>query len=196
MSPDGSVTHLVHLVKGGDPEALAGVWERYYRRLAGLARAKLAGRPGLPADEEDVALSALDSFYRRAADGRFPDLHDRDDLWRLLAVIAVRKAYRLVRDAGRDIRGGGAVLGEGALGPGELEAALGREPTPAVVAQAADEWARLLAALTDADQKLVATRTLEGFTHGEIAEELGCSTRTVRRKWQEVCDRAAAELDR
>src|SRR5262249_15219134 len=33
-----------------------------------------------PADQEDVALSAFDSFYRAAEQGRFPRLHDRDDL--------------------------------------------------------------------------------------------------------------------
>ena len=36
---------------------------------------------GRLADEEDVALSAFDSFCRGAEQGRFPRLDDRDDLW-------------------------------------------------------------------------------------------------------------------
>ena len=43
------------------------------------------------ADEEDVALSAFDSFCRGAEQGRFPQLDGRDDLWHLLVVITVRK---------------------------------------------------------------------------------------------------------
>ena len=46
----------------------------------GLARKRLANRPRLGADAEDVALSAFDSFFRGAEAGKFPKLQDRDDL--------------------------------------------------------------------------------------------------------------------
>jgi hypothetical protein len=60
------------------------------------------------ADQEDVALSAFDSFCRNAEEGRFPHLDDRDNLWRLLVVITARKASKLVRAEGRLERGGAA----------------------------------------------------------------------------------------
>src|SRR5262249_14633252 len=84
MSPEGSGTHWLGPLKAGDAAAAQPLWERYFRRLAGLARKKLQGSPRLAADGEDVAQSAFKSFYRGAEQGRFPDLRDRDDLWRLL----------------------------------------------------------------------------------------------------------------
>jgi len=60
------------------------VWERYFDRLVRLARKQLAGRHGGVEDEEDAALSAFDSFLRGTGRGRFTELSDRDDLWKLL----------------------------------------------------------------------------------------------------------------
>ena len=57
------------------------------------------------ADEEDVALSVLDSFCRAAQDGRFPDLADREGLWRLLLHKTVHKAIDLARHEKRLRRG-------------------------------------------------------------------------------------------
>jgi hypothetical protein len=53
------------------------------------------------ADEEDAALSAFDSFCRRAEQGQFPDLKDRDGLWALLVVLTAHKAADLLRDGRR-----------------------------------------------------------------------------------------------
>src|SRR6266545_4470417 len=113
MSPDESVTHWLNLLQGGDPRAAQQLWERYFHRLVGLARAKLQGHPRRAADEEDVALSVFRCLCEGASRGRFPELEDRDDLWRLLVTLTERKAYNLARDERRLKRGGGAVVGEG-----------------------------------------------------------------------------------
>ena len=73
------------------------IWERYFRRLVGLAREKLRGTRCGAADEEDVALSVFDSFCRGLEEGRFPNLQDRDNLWKVLVVLTARKALRLVQ---------------------------------------------------------------------------------------------------
>ncbi len=70
-------------------------------------------RPGRAADEEDIALAAFDSFYRRAERGQFPKLEGRDDLWQLLFVLTVRKAVNLTR---REARQPGAAPGDGRPG--------------------------------------------------------------------------------
>jgi hypothetical protein len=57
-----------------------------------MAHRKLKGIPRQEADEEDVALSGMASFCRCAAAGRFPQLNDRHDLWKLLVEITRRKA--------------------------------------------------------------------------------------------------------
>ena len=46
------------------------------------------------ADAEEVVGSALASFYFRARDGQYPDLSDRDDLWKLLLEVVGKELER------------------------------------------------------------------------------------------------------
>ena len=80
MEPEGSVSLWLDKLRAGDRAAAQPLWEHYFQRLVGLARKKLHDLPRRAVDEEDVALSAFDSFYRGAEQARFPSLHDRDDL--------------------------------------------------------------------------------------------------------------------
>src|SRR5258708_39726189 len=138
MTSDGSVSRWLGPLRAGDPAAVPNLWERYFHRLVGLARAKLQNAPRRAADEEDVALSAFDSFCRNAGDGRFPDLLDRDGLWRLLMVMTARKAAHLKRDASRQKRGGGVAPVAPANRDGEddssLEQILSAQPSPEMAA--------------------------------------------------------------
>src|ERR1044072_3703651 len=101
MSSDDSVTGWIGQVQGGAGEAAQQLWHRYFGRLVGLARLKLRGAPCRVADEEDVALSAFDSFCRGAEQGRFPQLLHRDDLWELLVTSTAREARDLAQPARR-----------------------------------------------------------------------------------------------
>jgi DNA-directed RNA polymerase specialized sigma24 family protein len=189
MSPADSITEWIGRLKAGEAEAAQRLWERYFQRLAGLARRKLQGNPRLPADEEDVALSALDSFFRGAADGRYPHLHDRDNLWALLVLITARKARYLVRRESAQKRGGGMVHNEQGLhGPADstpdlgLDQVIGREPTPDFAAQVAEECQRLLRSLGDPQLEAIARWRMEGYTVEEIAAKVGYTERSVKRK--------------
>ena len=95
VASEGSVTRWLPPLQAGDPAAIQQLWERFFRRLVGLARKKLRGAPCLVEGAEDVALSAFASFVRHAERGRFPELADRDSLWRLLVTLTVRKAAHL-----------------------------------------------------------------------------------------------------
>src|SRR5580692_7564477 len=94
-NPEDSVTQWISALKQGHQSAAQGLWEAYFRRLVGLAHARLRDAPRRIADEEDVALSAFDSFCRGARAGQFPRLDDRNDLWQILVLITVRKAIDL-----------------------------------------------------------------------------------------------------
>jgi ECF sigma factor len=83
--------------------------ERCFTRLARLAHVRLRAVARGPADGENVALSVFDSFFKGVAAGRFPNLGNRDDLWRLLVTITARKAHNQRRDEGRQKRGSGRV---------------------------------------------------------------------------------------
>src|SRR5262245_11365350 len=115
MPFQGSVSCWIAQLKAGDPAAAQPLWESYFRHLVERARLRLQGIPRRAADEEDVALSAFDSFCRAASQGRFPQLLDRQDLWQVLVLITDRKASDLVQYERRQRRGGGKVLDEAAL---------------------------------------------------------------------------------
>src|SRR5262249_36556063 len=70
----GSVTNWIGELKAGNSATAQELWERYFARMVELARKKLHASPRRAADEEDVALSAFDSFWRGAAQERFPKL--------------------------------------------------------------------------------------------------------------------------
>ena len=189
MSQPGSITALVERLQEGDHEAARLLWQRYYPRLVALARKKLHGTPRRAADEEDAALSAFDSFCRRAEQGQFPDLKDRDGLWALLVVLTARKVADLVRHHQRDKRGGGKVHGdsglrpaEGESGPGGFEDVADDGPTPQEAALLAEEVETLLGRLRDPALRQVAVWKLEGYTNTEIADKQGRSLATVERR--------------
>jgi DNA-directed RNA polymerase specialized sigma24 family protein len=185
------VTHWIRQLRGGDRAAFRKLWEGYFGRLVGLARQRLRGAPRGPADEEDVALSAFDSFCRGAEQGRYPDLLDRDDLWGLLVVLTCRKASNLARHGRTQKQGGGrvqhasALAGEGEEGPA-FAALLGREPDPAFAAEVAEECRVLLGRLGDPDLRALAVAKREGYTNEEVAVRLGCSLPTVERKLRRI----------
>src|SRR5262245_22647587 len=183
MSAPGSVTCWLDGLRAGDAAAAQVLWEGYYGRLVRLAKQRLRGAAGGPADEEDVALSAFDSFCRGAARGRFPRLNDRDDLWQVLVLLTARKAADAVRAKRALKRGGGRVAQEPAAdgGPG-LSAVVGAEPTPSFAAQVAEECRRLLDRLGDDELRAVALLKMEGYTNAEVADKLGRSLATVERK--------------
>jgi DNA-directed RNA polymerase specialized sigma24 family protein len=185
MASDGSVTHLIGRLKVGDRDAAQRLWEAYFGRLVGLARGRLRGTSRRVADEEDVALSAFDSFYRRAERGLFPRLEDRDDLWQLLFVLTVRKAINLVQFQGRKSRDGRAISLDDLEGLG-AEEIVGDEPTPELAAQMTEECQNLLDQLDDPTLRAVAIWKMEGYSNREIANKLDCVEQTVERKLRSI----------
>jgi DNA-directed RNA polymerase specialized sigma24 family protein len=197
--PEGSVTRLIGALVGGDTDCAAEqLWQRYFDQLVRLAHARLKAAPRGVADEEDVALSAFDSFCRGAVQGRFPRLGDRGDLWRLLVTITARKAVDHVQSQRCRRRGGGRVIDEARADGMDpevgrwLEQVVGREPTPDFVAQVVDECRRLLEGLGDEGLRTVALLRMEGYSNDEIAERLGCGLRSVERKLERIRKRWVA----
>jgi DNA-directed RNA polymerase specialized sigma24 family protein len=176
MTRRDSVTLWLEQVKDGDRAAVCQLLDRYFHRLVGLARSRLQGRPALADYDEDVALSAFKSLCLGVERGRFPDLADRHDLWRLLAVMTIRKAIDVQRRGRARERSGEADLGQ----------LLSDEPPPELAAEVADEYQRLLGLLGDGELRRIALWKVEGHSNEEIAARLGCVERTVERKLQRI----------
>ena len=183
----GSVTQWIGSLKAGDEAAAEVLWERYFDGLVRLARARLRDAPRAATDEEDIALSAFHCLCRGAAGGRFPQLADRENLWRLLATIAAQKAVDQQRHHGRDKRGGGRTRAAVDLAGGDAEGdalaqVVDREPSPEFAAQLDEEYRHLLDRLGDDELRRIATWKMEGDSNDEIAARLGRGLRTVERK--------------
>jgi RNA polymerase sigma factor (sigma-70 family) len=179
-----STTHWVLQLKAGNRQAAQELWERYYGRLVALARKKLNRRTVNFVDEDDIAQSAFASFYRAAEHGRFPQLADRNDLWRLLIVIAQRKISGRVRyDNCRKRRSKPKTHG---TEPVELENIAADDPTPDLCVAAIESFRELLERLNDDKLCAVALLKMEGYTNEEIAHRLDCSPSTIERKLRRI----------
>ena len=180
-SPGGSVTQFFDQLRTGDPGAAEELWARFFPRLVALARQALAGRPQRAADADDVAQSAFASFCLRVKAGEFR-IQDRGELWNLLGVITANKARKQIRYESAQKRGGGRVVGEGALTRPD------GSPLPLdeiALALPADQFdlhcEELLDSLGSELRQFVLLRLL-GFHNHEIADQLDCAERTVERK--------------
>lgn len=169
----------------GDSLAEGQLFERYVVRLTLLARSRLSQRLACRVDPEDIVLSAYRSFFLAARQQRF-DLRHSGDLWRLLVKITLAKVVdqaEFHRAQRRTVDREQRIDSSQDSGGHNWLAVLARDPSPAEVAQAIEELERLLAALPPLGAQVVQLR-LQGYRQDEIAEQLDCAERTVRR-WLE-----------
>ena len=189
MSPDESVSIWIKEVVDGNEDAAQKLWDRYFPDLMILARNRLRTVPKRMADEEDVALSALNSFFGAAQKGRLPDLAGRDSLWRLLSRITQRKAVDVMRRHLAQKRGGGAVMGESQLhAPSSIHEGMaqfsGNEISPELAAILTEQCQVLMGSLDDPQLQQIAVAKMEGYTNEEISKQLNLALRTVERRLQ------------
>jgi RNA polymerase sigma-70 factor (ECF subfamily) len=160
------------------------VFERFTRRLIGLARNHLDSQFRHKIDPEDVVQSVFKSFFIRYDEGALA-AEGWDGLWGLLACIAVRKCADRVRYHRAECRD---LAREAQASTGAEEPwrdAVGREPTPdeaMVLAEAVEDLLRGL----DGDERRIVELSLQGYETAEISETLGRAERSVRRVRERV----------
>ncbi|MBN9121330.1 MAG: RNA polymerase subunit sigma-24 [Planctomycetes bacterium] len=192
MPNDHPFHGLMDELRRGEPDAAREVFDRFARRLVGLAASRLPGFVRASTDPEDVAQSVLRTFFRRHGAGEFRPEH-WDALWALLAVLTVRKCGHKVehllaarRDVRREVRPGGPSAGSApSWEPAD------RAPTPEEAVLLEETLDRVLAGLTERERPVVLLR-LQGHEVAEIARQIPCSERTVHRVLAGVRDRLEA----
>ena len=168
MHSESSVTHWLDELRDGHASlAHQRLWQEYFHRLVALARTRLRGQANQAADEEDVALSALNAFFLCASQGRYPDLKDRSELWPLLVKIVTTKAANQVKRQRALKRGAGRVVNErtaqdSSSAAGVLENIAASEPTPELIAQVTEQCNRLFESLEDDQLRVIVRLKLEG----------------------------------
>ena len=196
MSSRPNVTHWIDLVKEGDSGAANEIWRHYFDRLAGAVRGRLYGQNRAVSDEEDIVLSVFNSFYDAAQDGRFPDLADRDDLWRLLMTMAARKGIDKRRHDQRQRRGGDVTVQslDQQDESGQFAEAIGTEPSPEMVLMMQEAVERLFSHLGVGQLRDLAGAKLEGYSNAELARKFDCSERTIERRLHLIREKCQQEL--
>jgi RNA polymerase sigma-70 factor (ECF subfamily) len=163
-------------------EAARAVFERFTRRLIGLARHQLDARLHHKIDPEDVVQSAYKSFFLRYGEGALA-AEGWDGLWGLLTTITLRKCADRVRYHRAECRD---MAREAAAETSEpWHDAVGREPTPEEAAVLAETVEHLLRGLSG-DERPIVELSLQGYSTEEISERLGRAARSVRRLRERV----------
>lgn len=183
MNDDVSL-YLQRVKDGRDEEASGELWEKYFDKLVNVAKRNLGTLPKRMADEEDVAVSAMHSFFKAAEGGRFENLSNRDELWKLLVTIVIRKANRHKERATAQKRGGGNVRGESVFmnAADDGHPGLAGIPDEGFVADLMSECGDLMNLLEDDTLKEIALLKLEGYTLDEMSEKMDVARSTIKRK--------------
>ena len=150
-----SFTEMMFRLRKGDQDAAAQIFNRFTRRLVGLARVHLDSRVRQKVDPEDVLQSVYKSFFLRYAQGEVA-LGGWDGLWGMLALITARKCGRCVRRfhaARRDVDAEIAESGS-ADDSSEIEA-FSDEPSPAEAIMLSEVVEQLLCELGQRDGEIL-----------------------------------------
>lgn len=193
MPDDSTFAELADRLKQRDEAAASLLYERFAKRLVGLANLHLQDHLRAKVDPEDVMQSAWKSFFRRHAAGEF-DLRSWDSLWSLLTVITVRKCSRRAeyyRAARRDVRREIRAPGSDDEGDASGLEGTARDASPYETAVLTEMVEHLFRGLQGRECRIV-QYSLEGHPAPEIAARVGVSERSVYR----LMERIKARLER
>ena len=178
-----SAKQLVEKLTLGDPDAGDELYHRYSERLIALADKRMGQALRAHVTPEDIAHSALGSFFRRAATGDYEVDHS-GALWRLLLTIVVNKIRRKARDCRETT----------VDDDGILQTLVADDSTAEEAASLAEEVERLLDGLDARYGELLRLR-LEGYSILEISDRTQWSRWTVRRDLDRIGSRLRRRLD-
>jgi DNA-directed RNA polymerase specialized sigma24 family protein len=174
-------------MQSGDQQAAAALWGHFFPRLLGLARHVLRTHRLAVIQPEDAAQSAFASFWHKAEKGGFEQNLNRNDLWKIMATITVRKARRHLARELTDKRGGGKVRNESSLGSG-AEGDFRLDQEFALLRSGEFDLAceELLGNLESDELRSIAVYRLMDYSNREIAVLLDCTERRIERKLQVI----------
>lgn len=201
VSQSHSVTRLIEDLKVGREDAATQLWNRYFGQMVTLAKHRLGNAERRVSDEEDLAASVFFALCDGAANERFDQLRNRNDLWMLLVAITSNKAVDQVRRQTTQKRGAGRVRGlSGLISPNastdlQAQEIFSDEPSPEMLASMDDQLKNLMGLLRDDKQRRIVQLRLAGYSNPEIAKEVQISLRSVERKVEVVRDVWSSVLD-
>lgn len=207
MNDSTSSTTLSDWLRGaeaGRNESMNALWQRYYPDLVRFAEQRMVsvGLPRRVADGEDVAASALGSFFRAVQHQRFHDVRDEQGLIRFLFKITVWKVIDRKRKHKAKRAGGGQEVGESALGAPDGSIVNGLEQFPIdafdheLLVTLEEQVERRMAGLDNEQLRAMVQYRLENYDNAEIAALCHCSVATVERRFRLIRELWAEAAER
>ncbi len=176
-----SISQWICQLRAGDEAAAFHLWDRFFARILHMARRRRC--IDAIVDEEDIAISVFSSLCLGLQNGRFCNLNGRDELWRLIVVMTVRKAtdksaysLRKKRDRSR------LLSSQISDGVDLIDDLVCRQPTPSLEAEMSEQLDFWFERLQQDELKQIAVCKLQGCTNEEIAVQLDRSIATIERK--------------
>ena len=184
MSAISTFDSFVTRLRSGDNDAAIAVWNRFHRRLTGLANKRLDASIRQKVDPDDVVQSACKSFFNCCRNGHY-DLNDWNCIWLLLARITLRKCRKQLRHFRAQQR-----LVERETSLSELTNHIDDglsclQPSPSHHAMVHELLETVFNELSARDRQIVSLN-LERCSVAEISVRTGCTERTVQRVMQRI----------
>lgn len=191
-------TVLLEMMRSSDAQerlnAEAGLWEQFVHNIRHMARKRMPVG-GLPiADDEDVAISVFRVFFDGIKSGRFEGVRSKSQTQALLNRLTADKTIDLIRfhqakcrcprlPRSMEIDENGNRQDSVAFVQSIPDDVVDiRQQTASTKSEWRDEASRMIDALSESTLKTIAVMRFLGYSNDEIAEKLGCVTRTVERK--------------
>lgn len=164
-------------LREGDEHAGADLW----RLLA--ARIRELSSPEFHDDEAGDSNGhprsrGFDSVCRAIGEGHFPAVPDRDQLWAMVATIAIKRAQQTLRWRNK------ITQNRRLHRPADTPVMTATSSATATDMKFAcqQECSRLLTRLGTSEVKMVAVLKVEGLTNAEVTAELACTHRSLQRR--------------
>ncbi len=182
------------------PSVSQALFEFLMSRLEGVARKRLAATRRRVEDEEDLLGEVIGEFLMAGEQGQLPPLQSREDVLKMLSRRLQQRAANMHRDENVELRGGGAVRGDSALGWGQnareragFDNLAGDSPRPEDRLLRADDLREIYSEIerTLNDEALFRVYTLwgSGLTKEQIGEAIQLSPSSVYRKLAMILER-------
>lgn len=180
---------LMRRFQAGNGDAASALYRRYARRLERLAYQQVSPGMAVRVDPEGIVQSVFRTFFRRAEHGQYA-LADREDLWKLLLVMALNKIRNQAlrhRTDKRDV---------------QRTQAIASDNGPAVI-DANDHMAFQILKMTveevvgglPVEQREIIWHRIEGCEIEEIVARTGRAKRSIERVLQSFRQRLAKSLE-
>ncbi len=189
----------------GDAEV---IWQDFFPKLLRVAKRRMGAISTRAVDEEDVALSAIKSYFRGLEAGRFEQIKTADELWNLLVTIlgrkitAERRRQLAQKRSGRDARSNSVPSGRNPAGEqfNDVTEVMDNNQLPESTEQVIRVCEDLLLQLPNDKLRQTAILRMEGYTHEEIAQQVGGSVarskqrvRLIREIWSKLLGETSGE---